>query len=447
MPDIDSRPVALPRVPDPPSRPPLPILATIVPIVGAVVLWLVTGSPFTLLFAVLGPLVAIASLVDGVRSGRRQRRRARREMLRARDDAERQIAARHDAERDLRTRRHPDVAALLARSADVWRPVPDRDDHLVVGAGEQPSALRVTGGDDDDPLRRAAETLPDAPWPVPLRDGVCVVGPTVLARAVARALVLQLCLARSPADVALVGAPADEGDWADLLPHRDVHAPLTAAMVGPGEAAGDADVIVAAVPAGSPTPMRCGAVITVTSPDEARLEWGTATVPLRVEGVSRAQAAQIAEMLAQRARALAPAAPPENAGGLAALIAKGRTGAAERSLTAAFAHAAGAPAVVDLVADGPHAVVTGITGTGKSEMLISWVASLCARYSTRQVSFLLADFKGGTAFDALRSLPHVTGVITDLDAGGAERAIRSLRAELRWREARLAALRRHPPPA
>ncbi|MET0302575.1 MAG: FtsK/SpoIIIE domain-containing protein, partial [Microbacteriaceae bacterium] len=77
-------------------------------------------------------------------------------------------------------------------------------------------------------------------------------------------------------------------------------------------------------------------------------------------------------------------------------------------------------------------------GAGKSELLITWILALAATHSTREVSFLLADFTGGTAFDGLRELPHVTGVITDLDGSGARRAIESLRAEIRWREAELA---------
>ena len=98
----------------------------------------------------------------------------------------------------------------------------------------------------------------------------------------------------------------------------------------------------------------------------------------------------------------------------------------------------GAPSVIDLVVDGPHAVVAGVTGAGKSELLITWILALAATHSTSEVSFLLADFKGGTAFDGLRGLPHVTGVLTDLDGAGARRAIESLRAEVRWRESELA---------
>jgi DNA segregation ATPase FtsK/SpoIIIE, S-DNA-T family len=83
-------------------------------------------------------------------------------------------------------------------------------------------------------------------------------------------------------------------------------------------------------------------------------------------------------------------------------------------------------------------VVAGVTGSGKSELLITWILALCTTHSTAEVNFLLADFKGGTAFDALEGLPHVTGVITDLDGTGARRAIQSLRAEVRWRESVLA---------
>jgi S-DNA-T family DNA segregation ATPase FtsK/SpoIIIE len=95
---------------------------------------------------------------------------------------------------------------------------------------------------------------------------------------------------------------------------------------------------------------------------------------------------------------------------------------------------------VDLVEDGPHAIVTGMTGSGKSELLVTWVAAMALVHSPDEVSFVLADFKGGTAFDPLRQLPHVTAVITDLDDDGARRGVQSLTAELRRRETVLAEL-------
>ncbi len=92
------------------------------------------------------------------------------------------------------------------------------------------------------------------------------------------------------------------------------------------------------------------------------------------------------------------------------------------------------PLMADLAADGPHALVGGTTGSGKSELLRTLVAALAASYSPEQVNFVLVDYKGGSAFDACASLPHVVGVVTDLDDRLAERALGCLEAELRYRE-------------
>ncbi len=88
----------------------------------------------------------------------------------------------------------------------------------------------------------------------------------------------------------------------------------------------------------------------------------------------------------------------------------------------------------DLATDGPHALVGGTTGSGKSELLRTWVASLAATYAPEQLNFVLVDYKGGSAFDICASLPHVVGLVTDLDHRLAERALRCLEAELRHRE-------------
>jgi S-DNA-T family DNA segregation ATPase FtsK/SpoIIIE len=96
---------------------------------------------------------------------------------------------------------------------------------------------------------------------------------------------------------------------------------------------------------------------------------------------------------------------------------------------------------IDLVTGGPHAIVAGTTGSGKSEFLLAWLAALAACHPPTRVAFLLVDFKGGAAFEPIRELPHVTGIVTDLDEGEAERAVLSLRAELRHRESVLRAER------
>ena len=93
--------------------------------------------------------------------------------------------------------------------------------------------------------------------------------------------------------------------------------------------------------------------------------------------------------------------------------------------------------VVDIVADGPHALVGGTTGSGKSELLRTLVATLAATVDPEHLNFVLIDYKGGSAFDAAAMLPHTVGLVTDLDDRLAERALRCLEAELRHREERL----------
>ena len=89
---------------------------------------------------------------------------------------------------------------------------------------------------------------------------------------------------------------------------------------------------------------------------------------------------------------------------------------------------------VDLHADGPHALIGGTTGSGKSELLRSLVAGLAARVDPDHLTFVLIDFKGGSAFDECARLPHTVGMVTDLDEHLAERALRCLEAELKHRE-------------
>ena len=92
---------------------------------------------------------------------------------------------------------------------------------------------------------------------------------------------------------------------------------------------------------------------------------------------------------------------------------------------------------IDLVKDGPHGLMAGTTGSGKSEFLRTLVAGLAANVSPDYLTFVLVDYKGGAAFDACADLPHVVGLVTDLDEHLGQRALTSLEAELHHREARL----------
>lgn len=95
---------------------------------------------------------------------------------------------------------------------------------------------------------------------------------------------------------------------------------------------------------------------------------------------------------------------------------------------------------IDLVNDGPHALIAGTTGSGKSEALLTWLKALSSTYSPAQLRLILIDYKGGAAFAPLSALPHVEAVFTDLSADGTARAIRGLLALVRAREREFAAL-------
>jgi len=79
----------------------------------------------------------------------------------------------------------------------------------------------------------------------------------------------------------------------------------------------------------------------------------------------------------------------------------------------------GAPLVLDLKEAasqgmGPHGVMVGATGSGKSEVLRTLVLALALTHSPEQLNFVLVDFKGGATFAGMAAMPHVSAVITNL---------------------------------
>ncbi|MFC0596865.1 FtsK/SpoIIIE domain-containing protein [Streptomyces palmae] len=89
---------------------------------------------------------------------------------------------------------------------------------------------------------------------------------------------------------------------------------------------------------------------------------------------------------------------------------------------------------IDLDDDGPHALIAGTTGSGKSELLRTLIASMAIDADPEHLTFALVDYKGGGALDECAALPHTVGLVTDLDEQLSERALRCLEAELHHRE-------------
>ncbi len=98
--------------------------------------------------------------------------------------------------------------------------------------------------------------------------------------------------------------------------------------------------------------------------------------------------------------------------------------------------AGGEPLYMDLHerAHGPHGLGAGATGSGKSELLQSMIASLAVHFHPYEVAFVIIDYKGGGMANAFQDLPHLVGTITNLQGNLAIRALTAIKAELRRRQ-------------
>lgn len=427
---MDSTTIVLPAVPQEAKRPQLPLLAAIVPVIGGVVLWLVTGSLFSLCFAALGPLMLGASFFDGIRSRKKDRRRAESESDAAWQRAEAECERLHLAEHEALWRRSPDVAQCVIEPPLTGHAALEARTPVVIGRGTVRSRVQASGGDDERSrnFRQHAQQLADAPISVELGGGICVRAPRPVADAVVRALVAQLCLRFTPGQLSLVGA----GGVLTTFPHARRRRAQFRIALGDSDEHADARICIRAPeqapPEGVTTVLDCA----IPHQGRARLADGT-VLEVAVEALSAQQASQLGASIAEKDESESTVPDLLGFDELEPFHPAGR----ESGLSATFGRGERGDLSVDLVEDGPHAIVTGMTGTGKSELLISWVSAIAAAHAPDEVSFVLIDFKGGTAFDPLRTLPHVVAVVTDLDAEGARRGVGSLSAELRRREAAL----------
>lgn len=508
--------VVFPRPPAEPPRRRLAWVAVALPAVGGLLMAWLLHTPTFLFFALLSPVVALATWLSerwsGRRSGRRDAAAHALEVLAA------EAALADAAAADVRATEaaHPDPAALVAaarrRTHLLWsRTLPDAD-ALTVRVGCGPGPTRVTRvRPDGSRVRVPAHHLPVT---VDLRTGggLAVTGPRERALGVLATVLVQLTTLHPPGEVdALLLTDADrihDWAWARWLPHLPPDA-VHVRPVSSAAPAADDDLnawvaglvarrrnVIAQAGRGPGAAPACGwLVVVVDRPPDARLaatlrdardsrllvlttaesaeevpvpvqtvlrltgETGDLAVVSRegladrtdvqVDRVPRTIAAELARDLAALVPASAGSELPRRVrlldlteGGLT-LDPSGALGGswttARDRLVAPLGRTAEGPVQVDLCRVGPHALVAGTTGSGKSELLQTMIAGLALNHPPDRCSFLLVDYKGGAAFAEAATLPHTVGLVTDLDAQSTVRALRSLGAELTRREQILAA--------
>ena len=85
-------------------------------------------------------------------------------------------------------------------------------------------------------------------------------------------------------------------------------------------------------------------------------------------------------------------------------------------------------------AHGPHGLVAGTTGSGKSEILQSYILSAATLFHPYEIGFVIIDFKGGGMVNQFKDLPHLIGAITNIDGKEIDRSLKSIKAELLKRQ-------------
>ena len=467
-------------LPAPPSTGHLPtlLITSLLPLLAGIVLTLITGTWMFLAFTAFS---ALPVLVSGF-SGRRRRRQWRSD-----------VAAAVLADTDRRRRAAPSIAALVTafaagRQGVPWEPVanglrvegdlPDRATAVApvwlrLGLAEQPANVRPAS--DTGSFRPPV----NGRLPVTLDPGIetRLSGTTHAMEGLLRSFVIQLAAYPRAAltPLYLIGLPGRL-----LLSARFLPRVSATAVEGDAVAALKRALPTAAGPSGVVICLPGYPASEALRAETARLGWQLITCDLR--GPTGALSGQTISLTATAGRLTTPSgltkfvpdlvpdavfdsfcrrrggqkAVPPATGGIPARCelqeglpltmdsVEARWAATSlptprrMGLSVPVGRGAAGPVFIDLQRDGPHLLVAGTTGSGKSEFLRTLVLALSASHAPSDVTFLLIDFKGGSGLGPLAELPHCVGVLTDLDGHEIDRALVSLRAEVRRREQLLA---------
>ncbi len=501
-PELPSPPV-LPAAPVAQRPEPFSTAALVGPLVLAAVMVAVTGDPRFAMFSALSPLLAVGTWWEGRRRSHRADRAERARYAAGLADLGHALAAAARQERDRLRAVLPDPAEVLRRAAlpstRLWERREGAGDLLLLSCGtaDQPLATARAGPATAPEVAEllAGARLLAAPVPVDLSAGgvLGLVGDRGATLATARSLLCAAAVAAGPADlaVAVCVAPGREPDWSwsGWLPHaagrlaagRDRSDALLRRLDGAGprllvllddatlttgsdaparDLLGRPDVSGLVVAASAESlPASCDHVLLCAADGTAVLVRpgdGTRLPGVLLAGLSPATARRCAYDLSRVVDPelrrdgtglpadvrLLPLLGVEGTDGTVdpeAVRSRWRAGGPDPGLRTPLGVGEDGTFVLDLVRDGAHGLVGGTTGSGKSELLRSLVAGLAVHADPEHLTFVLVDYKGGAAFDVCSRLPHVVGLVTDLDEQLGERALRALGAELHHRERTLRA--------
>ncbi|GGK64309.1 FtsK/SpoIIIE domain-containing protein [Ornithinimicrobium pekingense] len=414
------------------------------PLLASVVVAGVLRMPMVLLFGLMAPTMVLGHHLGERRSARLDHVRAVRHRRRTQAVVDASAAQALTDELSTLRHRHPGLAGVVTSlvprpTTGLWSRSVERPE-VVIGEGEAPSGVELDGA----PLQHAA-----APLVLDLGEPVTVAGPRGVRDALVRGWILQLACGHSPAALSLAveraSLPGTQWDLLAWLPHtRRAPGVQTGTQVvwGGGDGLLLLDDLSQAPPASVQVLVESAVSAVLRRPGQEEVRFRPTLVSLPL---ARSLARRLAEVDADegsgprdgrhRTVALGDLLPwPVDADE----VRRSWSSPQARLRTPIGTDDQGAPFEVDLARDGPHALVAGTTGSGKSELLRTLVTGLALRNPPSALALLLVDYKGGSSLGECASLPHCTGLVTDLDPHLAERVLVSLRAELQRRESVLA---------
>lgn len=447
--------VALRRPPEVPVADPVGPLARLLPVLmlvaagGMVVLYLTSPSgagsgaarnPMYMLFPVMMVVSVLGTLAHTTRGRSGELDVGRREFLRYLDTVATITAETASAQHVSLHWTHPDPAALwmLIGGRRMWERRPGDQDFCRIRVGLGPGSLAtpliaaqvdpvtepdpVTAGALDD-LLISRSVVPDLPITVELTGHLGIDGQQPGSRDLLRAIICQLAVLHSPADVGITAAVrADDHrwDWLKWLPH---HVPC------PREGGPVRTVVIR----DGGESVRSGPAVTVLDLDDDGDTAMDCAGVNDLDGLSAAQATMCARRLAGWRTGTDTTGPAART--WSTLLGIGTP--ARLDPAAAWRPRAdpdrlrvpigtgddpdnqGVPVFLDIkeAAEdgmGPHGLCVGATGSGKSEFLRTLILGLVASHSPDDLNLALIDFKGGATFLGFERLAHVSAVITNL---------------------------------